>query len=135
MTLMCNSDGLCPGAGFSRHILLLAVPVAVLLSGCSEKQEREASTTMVNAPLPVAMPPAIVASHTYRCADGEVFYIDFMHDGTTINVRRWPSDPALRLTAPSQGLAYVGDGMNLTVSGKEVRVDEPKKTSRTCKRA
>src|SRR3546814_5261429 len=73
------------------------------------------------------MPPPIVASHTYRCADGGLLYVDFLQDGTSINVRRQRSGPVLRLSTPAQGLAYVGDGMNLTVSGKEVRIDEPKK--------
>ncbi|WP_447954109.1 hypothetical protein [Sphingopyxis chilensis] len=131
---MLNADGLRPGVALSRYALLLAVPIAILLAGCSEKSDREGSTATANATAPVAMPPAIIASHAYRCSNGDVLYVDFMQDGTSINVRRGPSGPTLRLTAPSQGLAYVGDGMNLTVSGKEVRVDEPKQVSRTCKR-
>ena len=134
IVVSCN-DSPSRRIGLSRYVLLSAIPFAVLLAGCSKKEKREASPTTANATLPVAMPPAIVASHTYRCSDGDVLYVDFLEDGTSINVRWRPSGPALRLTAPSQGLAYVVDGMNLSVSGKEVKVDEPEKASRTCRRA
>ncbi|ETI62697.1 hypothetical protein C100_16620 [Sphingobium sp. C100] len=134
MTRISDIDGLRTGGAVSRGALFLAVSFAVLLAGCSDKGEREISNDAANVAPPPAMPPSIVASHTYRCADGGLLYVDFLQDGTSINVRRQPSGPVLRLSTPSQGLAYVGDGMNLTVSGKEVRIDEPKKASRTCKR-
>src|SRR3546814_8174222 len=86
-----------------------------------------------NTTLPIQMPPAIVASHTYRCTGGDVLYVDFLADGTSINVKQRPSGPSLRLTAPSQGLTYVGDGMNLGLNGKDIKIDEPKKPSRMCR--
>lgn len=76
-----------------------------------------------------------MASHTYRCTGGNVLYVDFLADGTSINVKQRPSGPSLRLTAPSQGLTYVGDGMNLALNGKDIEIDEPKKPSRMCKRS
>src|SRR3546814_2629033 len=80
------------------------------------------------------MPPAIVASHTYRCTGGDVLYVDFLADGTSINVKQRPSGPSLRLPAPSQGLAFVGDGLNLGLNGQDIQIDEPKKPSRLCTR-
>src|SRR3546814_13995250 len=86
-----------------------------------------------NTTLPIQMPPAIVASHTYRCTGGDVLYVDFLADGTSINVKQRPSGPSLRLTAPSHGPTYVGDGLNLGLHGKALKTEEPKKPPRTAK--
>lgn len=131
------------GDGFRRGLvpprllvpLLLAVSITGVLIGCSERDQTDASNAAANTTVAIQMPPAIVASHTYRCEGGDVLYIDFLADETSINVRRAPSGRSLRLTAPAQGLAFVGDGMNLTLAGKDIKLDEPKKSSRICKRA
>lgn len=135
MIVMSHGNPLSRYIGLPRYVLLLAVPFAGLLAGCSEKDQADTPDGAANASLPVEMPPAIVASHTYRCSDGSVLYVDFLQDGTSINVRKSGSGPSLRLTAPSQGLAYVGDGMNLTLDGKDIKIDEPKKPLLTCKRS
>lgn len=133
MILISSGDGLPRSTALSR--LLLAASFAGLLVGCSESDQADASNSVTNTTLDVQIPPAIIASHTYRCAGGDVLYVDFLQDGTSINVKRWPSGPSLRLTAPSQGLTYVGDGMNLTLNGKDIKIDGPKKASRICKRS
>lgn len=134
---------LLKGGGAARRIpgsrliilLLMAAPVAGVLVGCSKPDQSNASNAAANMTVPMRMPPAIVASHTYRCVGGEVLYVDFLADETSINVKRGPTGRSLRLTAPAQGLAYVGDGMNLTLDGKDIKLDEAKKPSRMCKRA
>lgn len=135
MTLVSKGDGWTRRIALSRCLVLLTVPLAGLLAGCSESDQADTSNTSTNTTLPIQMPHAIVASHTYRCTGGDVLYVDFLADGTSINAKRRPSGPLLRLTAPSQGLAYVGDGMNLTLNGRDIKIDEPKKPSRMCKRS
>lgn len=81
------------------------------------------------------MPPAIVASHSYRCGDGQVIYVDFLGDDLSINVRKSPNGPMLRLSAYAQGVAYLGDdGTNVTLDGKDLKLEEPKRKPVTCKR-
>src|SRR3546814_17306370 len=94
----------------SRLIILrlMAAPVAGVLVGCSKPDLSNASNAAANMTVPMRMPPAIVASHTYRCVGGEVLYVDFLADETSINVKRGPTGRSLRLTATAQGLAYVG---------------------------
>lgn len=135
MILISDIDSLRPDGAVSRPMLFLVVFFVVLLAGCSDIGEREASNNTANVAPPLAMPPSIVASHTYRCPDGSLLYADFLQDGTSINVRRQPSGPMLRLTAPSQGLTYVGDGMNVALQGKDLRLEEPKRGPFVCKRA
>ncbi|AMG76525.1 hypothetical protein [Sphingopyxis granuli] len=135
MTSMSKGDGWARRIALSRCLVLLTVPLAGLLAGCSESDQADTSNMSANTTLPIQMPPAIVASHTYRCTGGNVLYVDFLADGTSINVKQRPSGPSLRLTAPSQGLTYVGDGMNLALNGKDIEIDEPKKPSRMCKRS
>ncbi|PCE40310.1 MULTISPECIES: hypothetical protein [Sphingomonadaceae] len=137
MIFSLKDEGLLHRIPPSRRLfpLLLAVPFVGFLAGCSEPDQTNARNAATNTTASIQMPPAIVASHTYRCVGGDVLYIDFLADETSINVKRGPTGPSLRLTAPAQGLAYVGDGMNLTLNGKDIKLDEPKKPSRTCKRA
>src|SRR3546814_2158567 len=116
---MCKCNCWARQIPLVRCRVLLTVPLAGLLSGCSESDQADTSNMSTNTTLPIQMPPAIVASHTYRCTGGDVLYVDFLADGTSINVKQRPSGPSLRLTAPSQGLTYVGDGMTLGLNGKD----------------
>ncbi|ABF54293.1 hypothetical protein Sala_2587 [Sphingopyxis alaskensis RB2256] len=137
MAFCLKRDGLSHRIAPSRRFatLLVAIPFAGVLVGCSGPERAENSEATTNTNVSVQMPPAIVASHTYRCVGGDVLYVDFLADETSIIVRRAPSGPSLRLTAPAQGLAYVGERMNLTLDGKDIKLDEPKKPSQACKRA
>ncbi|WP_232455614.1 hypothetical protein [Sphingomonas sp. KC8] len=118
-----------------RSLVLLALSCAALLAGCSGTDTADTSSTNQNEAPPVAMPPPIIASHTYRCVGGDVIYVDFLKDERSINVRRGSSGPSARLTAPAPDSAYAGNDMTLTVSGKDIDVREPGKPSRKCTRA
>lgn len=119
----------------SRSLVLLALPLAGLLAGCSDTDTADTSSTNQTEAPPVAMPPPIVASHTYRCVGGDVIYVDFFKDELSINVRQGSSGPSVRLTAPAPDSAYAGNGLTLTVSGKDIDVRETGKPSRKCTRA
>ena len=119
----------------ARNLILLALPCAALLAGCSGTDTADTSSNNQAEAPPVAMPPPIVASHTYRCVGGDVIYVDFLKDELSINVRQGSSGPSARLTAPAPDSTYAGNGMTLTVSGKDIDVREPGKPSRNCARA
>lgn len=68
---------------------LLALVAAAALAGCDNQPETiEAGGPYdPNANLsansgPVELPPAIVASHPYRCKDNSLIYIDWMSDNS-----------------------------------------------------
>src|SRR3546814_15524432 len=93
MTSMSKGNGWARRIALSRCLVLLTVPLAGLLSGCSESDQADTSNMSTNTTLPIQMPPALVASHTYRCTGGDVLYADFLADGTSINVKQRPSGP------------------------------------------
>lgn len=67
--------------------LILALVAAAALAGCDQSdhtinaqgpydpQANDANAT------PVVLPPSIAASHSYRCKDNSLVYIDWMSDG------------------------------------------------------
>jgi len=117
-----------------RHIVLPLAFVGLLL-GCSEEKPKDRSMTGNMSSSTVAPPPAIVASHSYRCSDDQVIYIDFLANDLSIIIRKSPTGPMLRLSAYAQGVSYVGDdGTNLTLDGKDIKLDEPTREPVTCKR-
>jgi hypothetical protein len=73
----------------TRTPLLITLVAAAALAGCNSKDHtivagpdtgEDASNTAANTP--VALPPSISSSKSYRCADNELIYIDWMSDGT-----------------------------------------------------
>src|SRR3546814_3772998 len=90
MIFSLKDEGLLHRIPPSRRLfpLLLAVPFVGFLAGCSEPDQTNARNAATNTTASIQMPPAIVASHTYRCVGGDVLYIDFLSDETSINVQR-----------------------------------------------
>src|SRR3546814_19884800 len=91
MTSMSKGNGWARRIALSRCLVLLTVPLAGLLSGCSESDQADKSNMSTNTTLPIPMPPAIVASHTYRCTGGDVLSDDLLAEGTTT---KWNTSPS-----------------------------------------
>ncbi len=90
--------------------LLLALAAAAALGACKSQSTagpaNEAAgdaTGQANTAAPIEMPPAIVATHTYRCKDNGLVYVDWLQDGRGANVRT-------ELTSPSTPLKPGADG-------------------------
>ena len=81
-----------------------------------------------------ASTPPIVESHSYRCEGGQVLYIDILQDGLSMMVRRSPDGPGLRLSAAAQGRIFLGERMNITLSGKDLTLEEANREPILCKR-
>ncbi|MEO8142527.1 MAG: hypothetical protein ABI617_07695 [Sphingomicrobium sp.] len=70
----------------SLTILLIA---AAALAGCDQSDHTiiadgpyDPQANLANNSAPVVMPPSITASHTYRCKDNSLAYIDWLSDGS-----------------------------------------------------
>ncbi|WP_116091471.1 hypothetical protein [Sphingomonas crusticola] len=109
-----------------NHILLRALPLAALtlLSACDMKPTTivgggpsdPTANTIANAP-PVKLPPAMLASKSYRCKDNSLIFIDWFNDNMTANLRlKEKTASPTNLTAPSAGAPYVGGDYTLTGS-------------------
>jgi hypothetical protein len=60
----------------------------------------------------------------YRCSDGEPLFVDYKDNGLQIDLRRFSSAVPMTLTAPAQGLQYVGKTATATFKGSQLTVVE-----------
>src|SRR4029078_8383592 len=73
------------GAAMTRKTLLITVAAAAALAGCDQNNPTltgDSPGDNIAANAPVALPPSITASKSYRCKDNGLIYIDWMSDGT-----------------------------------------------------
>ena len=82
---------------------------------------------------PVALPPAITASYTYRCKDNSLIKVDFMGDHTTAVLHAPKDGPAIVLNAPAPGEPFTGADASVTGSGKVITAKAPGKGAQECK--
>jgi hypothetical protein len=74
----------------TRTPLLIILAAAAALAGCNNSDHTivagpDTGDTASNAAAangPVALPPSIQASKSYRCHDNQLVYVDWMSDGT-----------------------------------------------------
>ena len=100
-----------------RKTLLLAASTAALtLAACNSEPETitvnqyDAQAKALENAAPVQLPPAIMASRTYRCSDNSLVYIDFYTNNTAAvrTARGTPPGPAL--AAGGGNPPYTGSG-------------------------
>jgi len=103
---------------------LSALPLTalILLSACDTKPTTivgsgpaDPDADKIKAAPPVKLPPAMLASKSYRCKDNSLIYVDWFNDNLTANLRlKDKTTTPVNLTAPSAGAAYAGGGYELT---------------------
>ncbi len=88
--------------------LFLTAASALALAACSEdhtivagEQPDPMATELANA-APVALPPAIRASKSYRCKDNSLLYIDWYDDGSA-RVKKDKADAGTQIPVPVEG--------------------------------
>jgi hypothetical protein len=125
-----------------RHTLILPLSILSLavLSACNQAQPEGFNETiadpmenqLANA-APVALPPALKASKTYRCKDNSLIYVDFFADDLTANIRTEKEGAPVKLTAPEKGKAFAAEGYSIEGSGATITASLPGKGSQSCK--
>ena len=102
-----------------HKMTILTIVAAAALAGCNNQSQaeteavEEAAKNEANAN--VKLPPAIVASHKYRCKDNSLLSIDWMSDGTANSARATPEGgAAVSLTQAEANGPYAAEGTNLT---------------------
>jgi hypothetical protein len=106
----------------TRTPLLIMLAAAAALAGCNKKDhtivagpDTEANETNAAAAAPVALPPSIESSKTYRCDDNSVVYVDWMSDGSA-HVKKKSGEVPTVLAAGSPDIK--GDAKATTVTYK-----------------
>lgn len=100
---------------------------AVALAGCDQSDHNlvaagpydDRANATANA-APVELPPSITATHTYRCKDNTIVYIDWLSDG---NARAKTDKAAIATTITvgetgSPSLTGDAQGNSVTYNGK-----------------
>jgi hypothetical protein len=118
----------------SRSILLLLPLVAAcsagaetIVAGNDDPQAKELAKAA-----PVTLPPAILATRTYRCADNSLLYADF-YTNNTVSVRVGDRNAApVTLAAADGGAAYVSDGYSVSANSETIDFKAPGKGGQNC---
>ena len=106
----------------TRTPMLILIVAAAALAGCNKESHTivagpdvDNDTNAVASNGPVALPPSISASKTYRCADNTIVDIDWRSDGTAHVKKKGQEEPTV-ITAGSSDLK--GDAKAKSVSYK-----------------
>lgn len=84
-----------------------------IVAGGPDTEDPAAEALQANGP--VALPPSVAASKTYRCADNSIVHVDWLSDGKSANVRT-DAGGTVAVTAPEAGQPMTG-GTGYSVSG------------------
>jgi hypothetical protein len=118
---------------------LAAASIAALLalSACNNEPEivdtnpDPQADVLANA-APVAPPPMIQASRTYRCKDNSLIRADF-YTNNTATVREGQDGAPTMLTATDGKPPFVAEGYSLSANAPQVSYTAPGKGTRSCK--
>ena len=124
----------------TRTPLLITLAAAAALAGCNNSDH-----TIVSGPDtgdnggaasgPVALPPSVMASKIYRCADNKVVYVDWLSDNKTANIRTEQGGTPTQVTAAEAGKPMTGPAgyeLSGTATGS-VKIAVPGHASQSCK--
>lgn len=124
----------------TRNPLALCLVAAAALAGChpttiDPNKDNNGDDAPVAANGPVALPPSIVASKIYRCADNKVLYVDYLSDNKSANIRTDKDGTPTQVTAPDAGkemTAAGGYSLTGTADAKTAKIAIPGHPSQTC---
>ena len=114
-----------------------ALPVLVFVGGlvaCSESKPQAPPTEQQIHSSDSAVATGEMGRHPYRCSNGEPLFVDYKDNGLQIDLRRTNNGPPMTLTAPAQGLQYVGETGTATFKGSQLTIVEGDGRTRICER-
>jgi hypothetical protein len=122
-----------------NHIIAAMTTAALFaLAACSSEPEvvtinkfDPQAEALKNA-APIAPPPMIMASRTYRCRDNSLVYIDFFNNNTAIVRNERGTPPVATLTSPDGTAPYTADGYSVSANAEEISYTAPGKGNQSC---
>ena len=126
------------GQDMTRTPLLLTLAAAAALAGCNKQSHTIVAgppedNTTVNTN--VQLPPSIVATKLYRCADNSVVTVDYLSDGKSANVRAGKDTTSTQVVAPEAGQPMTAAGGYSVEGSKDsssAKIAVPGHSSQTC---
>lgn len=123
-----------------QTLLSAAALAAALTLGACENQPETIDTNpdpMANAlanAAPIELPPSVKESHSYRCKDNSVVYVDFMSDDKSANIRTEKNALPVHVVAANPGEPMTAEGYSLSGMGETVEITVPGKDPQSCSR-
>jgi hypothetical protein len=124
-----------------RAVSALAVVSFLALAACkpqpttiNQTDNDDMKTAVANA-APVTLPPSILATKTFRCADNSVVVVDFYSDNASASLTPKKGASPVLLKAPAAGQPMAGaDGILLDgkATDASVKVTLPGKEAQSC---
>lgn len=107
----------------NKSSLTLMMVAAAALAGCDQSDHTitaegpyDPQANAASNSAPIVLPPSIAASHTYRCKDNSLVYIDWLSDGSA-RAKTDKAVPATPITPGQPGTpSLVGDAQAATVT-------------------
>jgi len=122
--------------------VFLGLVAAAALAGCSNENHNIVSSgpdegTPTNATAAnIQLPPSVVATKTYRCADNKLVYVDWLSDNKSANVRTEQGGTPTQVTAAEPGKPMTGPA-GYSVSGSatagSATIAVPGHSAQSCK--
>lgn len=124
----------------TRTPLLLTLAAAAALAGCHKhtivsdpNQAVDMNNSVANTN--VQLPPAILATKVYRCADNSLVTVDYLADNKSANVRTGKDTTSTQVIAPAAGkpmTAAGGYSVEGTASSSSAKIAVPGHPAQTC---
>nr|WP_294850775.1 hypothetical protein [uncultured Sphingomonas sp.] len=113
----------------TRNLTLIAVG-ALAIAACNKTdhnivagEKPDPMAEQLNNAAPIALPPSIQASKSYRCKDNSLVYIDWLSDGSA-RVKTSKTDVGTQVTPDAEGtpsLKGAAADATVTVDGKSCK--------------
>ena len=121
--------------------LILTLAAAAALAGCNKESHTivagpDTGDYNVAANADVQLPPSIVDTKLYRCADNSVVTVDYLSDGKSANVHTGKTAPTIQVVAPEAGQPMTAQGgysVEGSASSGTAKVAVPGHAAQSCK--
>lgn len=113
---------------------VLAGAMVLVLAACSDERKPSTPTEQELHAKDGFEGGGVRGRHLFACDDGKMIFVDFKDQGLTLEIRERDAGPPLVLTAPSQGLQFVGEGATVTITAGGLRLDPAEGRTRSCRR-
>ncbi len=108
--------------------LIIALAAAAALAGCNKEDhtivaggpDAEANNSAAATRTPVALPPSIVASKSYRCDNNSLVYVDWLSDGSA-RVKMSAEEAGTHVAAGAPELKGDAKAASITYKGESCK--------------
>ena len=114
-----------------------ALAATALLAACSSEPEVigngrvDPQAAELRNAAPIAPPPMVSSSKTYRCSDNSLFYVDFYNDNTA-TIRTEQTGTPTSLTSTNGQPPFTAEGYSVSGNGDNVRITAPGHNNVAC---